>query len=32
VRPGKVAYSSGCEARPRRSSQPLGSESLDRIG
>ena len=32
VRPGKVAYSSGCEARPGRSSQPLGSESLDRTG
>jgi len=32
VRPGKVAYSSGCEARPGRSSQPLGSESLNRIG
>ena len=32
VRPGKVAYSNGCEARPGRSSQPLGSESLDRTG
>ena len=32
VRPGKVAYSSGCEARPGRSSQPPGSESLDRSG
>ena len=30
VRPGKVAYSSGCEARPGRSSQPPGSESLNR--
>ena len=30
VRPGKVAYSNGCEARPGRSSQPPGSESLNR--
>ena len=30
VGPGKVAYSNGCEARPGRSSQPLGSESLNR--
>jgi hypothetical protein len=32
VRPGKVAYFSGCEARPGRVSHPLGSESLDRRG
>lgn len=32
VRPGKVAYSSGCEARPGRVSPPPGSESLDRWG
>lgn len=29
VRPGKVAYSSGCESRPGRVSHPPGSESLD---
>jgi len=32
VRPGKVAYFSGCEARPGRFSQPPGSKSLDRNG
>jgi len=32
VRPGKVAYFSGCEARPGRASHPPGSKSLDRWG
>jgi len=26
VRPGKVEYSSGCESRPSKVGQPLGSE------
>ena len=26
VRPGKVDYSSGCESRPSKVGQPLGSE------